>query len=177
MVHYRPKSPTSAYKTYLYLQVKIGHKANQTWATKPTASPLLAVQGLASGEEEATMGGCREDSDNRREEAVAMAGEGCGCGKEERKITAMAAVGGKAARSKGDWRRGQRLWPTVGSSDRPWGGGVGGGRQQRRRWVREEEDSNQWLRMAGAGDCCDKGDYGRGKKRQRGSARVATAGE
>ncbi|RWW45428.1 hypothetical protein BHE74_00048733 [Ensete ventricosum] len=80
MVHYRPKSPTSAYKTYLYLQVKIGHKANQTWATKPTASPLLAVQGLASGEEEATMGGCREDSDNRREEAVAMAGEGCGCG-------------------------------------------------------------------------------------------------
>ncbi|RRT40385.1 hypothetical protein B296_00043127 [Ensete ventricosum] len=44
MVHYRPKSLTSAYKTYLYLQAKIGHKANQTRAAKPTASPLLAVQ-------------------------------------------------------------------------------------------------------------------------------------
>ncbi|RWV92879.1 hypothetical protein GW17_00044709 [Ensete ventricosum] len=46
MVHYRPKSPTSAYKTYLYLQAKMGHKANQTQAAKPTASPLLAVQGM-----------------------------------------------------------------------------------------------------------------------------------
>ncbi|RWW25744.1 hypothetical protein GW17_00009905 [Ensete ventricosum] len=44
MVHYRPKSPISAYKTYLYLQAKIGHKANQTRAAKPTASPLLVVQ-------------------------------------------------------------------------------------------------------------------------------------
>ncbi|RWW45430.1 hypothetical protein BHE74_00048735 [Ensete ventricosum] len=31
--------------------------------------------------------------------------------------------------------------------------------------------------MARAGDCCDRGDYGRGKKRQRGSTRVAIAGE
>ncbi|RWW45988.1 hypothetical protein BHE74_00048122 [Ensete ventricosum] len=45
MVHYRPKSPTSVYKTYLYLQANIGHKANQTRAAKPTASPLLDVQG------------------------------------------------------------------------------------------------------------------------------------
>ncbi|RZR79001.1 hypothetical protein BHM03_00004565 [Ensete ventricosum] len=44
MVHYRPRSLTSAYKTYLYLQAKMGHKANQTRAAKPTASPLLAVQ-------------------------------------------------------------------------------------------------------------------------------------
>ncbi|RWW42790.1 hypothetical protein BHE74_00051620 [Ensete ventricosum] len=44
MVHYRPKSPTSAYHIYLYLQAKIGHKANQTRAAKPIASPLLAVQ-------------------------------------------------------------------------------------------------------------------------------------
>ncbi|RZR75475.1 hypothetical protein BHM03_00058779 [Ensete ventricosum] len=44
MVHYRPKSPTSAYKTYLYLQAKIGHKVNQTRAAKPTASTLLVVQ-------------------------------------------------------------------------------------------------------------------------------------
>ncbi|RWW43759.1 hypothetical protein BHE74_00050548 [Ensete ventricosum] len=50
MVHYRPKSPTSAYKIYLYLQAKIGHKSNQTRAGKPTASPLLAVQ--EEGEEE-----------------------------------------------------------------------------------------------------------------------------
>ncbi|RRT68807.1 hypothetical protein B296_00026325 [Ensete ventricosum] len=48
MVHYRPKSPTSAYKTYLYLQAKMGHKANQTQAVKPTASPLLVVQGLVA---------------------------------------------------------------------------------------------------------------------------------
>ncbi|RWW10939.1 hypothetical protein GW17_00025488 [Ensete ventricosum] len=33
-----------AYKTYLYLQAKMGHKANQTRAAKPTGSPLLAVQ-------------------------------------------------------------------------------------------------------------------------------------
>ncbi|RWW03992.1 hypothetical protein GW17_00032808 [Ensete ventricosum] len=46
MVHYRSKSPTSAYKTYLYLQAKMGHKANQTRAAKPTASLLLAVQGM-----------------------------------------------------------------------------------------------------------------------------------
>ncbi|RWW71389.1 hypothetical protein BHE74_00020872 [Ensete ventricosum] len=46
MVHYRPRSPTSAYKTYLYLQAKMSHKANQTRAAKPTASPLLAVQGM-----------------------------------------------------------------------------------------------------------------------------------
>ncbi|RWW22353.1 hypothetical protein GW17_00013459 [Ensete ventricosum] len=36
--------PTNAYKTHSYLQAKIGHKANQTRAAKPTASPLLAVQ-------------------------------------------------------------------------------------------------------------------------------------
>ncbi|RWW07530.1 hypothetical protein BHE74_00034489 [Ensete ventricosum] len=36
--------PTSAYKTHSYLQAKIGYKANQTRATKPTASLLLAVQ-------------------------------------------------------------------------------------------------------------------------------------
>ncbi|RZS20367.1 hypothetical protein BHM03_00052872 [Ensete ventricosum] len=51
MVHYRPKSPTSAYKTYLYLQAKIDHKANQTQAAKPTASPLLAVQGLSCNQD------------------------------------------------------------------------------------------------------------------------------
>ncbi|RRT68505.1 hypothetical protein B296_00010469 [Ensete ventricosum] len=36
--------PTSAYKTHLYLQAKIGYKANQNRTAKPTASPLLAVQ-------------------------------------------------------------------------------------------------------------------------------------
>ncbi|RZR99638.1 hypothetical protein BHM03_00029214 [Ensete ventricosum] len=36
--------PKSAYKTHSYLQAKIGHKANQTRATKPTTSPLPAVQ-------------------------------------------------------------------------------------------------------------------------------------
>ncbi|RWV77314.1 hypothetical protein GW17_00061875 [Ensete ventricosum] len=46
MVHYRPKSLTSAYKIYLYLQATIGHKTNQTWAAKPTVSPLLVVQGM-----------------------------------------------------------------------------------------------------------------------------------
>ncbi|RZS28304.1 hypothetical protein BHM03_00061915, partial [Ensete ventricosum] len=30
--------------------------------------------------------------------------------------------------------------------------------------------------MAGAGGCCDRGDYGRGKKRQQGATRAATAG-
>ncbi|RRT52155.1 hypothetical protein B296_00018776 [Ensete ventricosum] len=39
-----PLHPSSAYKTYSYLQVKIGHKVNQIRAAKPTASPLLAVQ-------------------------------------------------------------------------------------------------------------------------------------
>ncbi|RRT70207.1 hypothetical protein B296_00020310 [Ensete ventricosum] len=38
--------PTSAYRTHSYLQAKIGYKANQTRAAKPTASPLLAVQAL-----------------------------------------------------------------------------------------------------------------------------------
>ncbi|RWW19156.1 hypothetical protein GW17_00016813 [Ensete ventricosum] len=46
MVHYRSKSLTNVYKTPLYLQAKIGHKANQNRAAKPTASPLLAVQGM-----------------------------------------------------------------------------------------------------------------------------------
>ncbi|RWW64902.1 hypothetical protein BHE74_00027824 [Ensete ventricosum] len=36
--------PTSVCKTHLYLQAKIDHKANQTRAAKPTASPLLDVQ-------------------------------------------------------------------------------------------------------------------------------------
>ncbi|RRT31449.1 hypothetical protein B296_00048329 [Ensete ventricosum] len=35
---------TSAYKTHSYLQTKIGHKANQTRAAKPTVSLLLTVQ-------------------------------------------------------------------------------------------------------------------------------------
>ncbi|RWW47236.1 hypothetical protein BHE74_00046784 [Ensete ventricosum] len=38
---------TSAYKTHSYLQAKIGHKANQNRAAKPTAGPLLAVQDLS----------------------------------------------------------------------------------------------------------------------------------
>ncbi|RZS24210.1 hypothetical protein BHM03_00057253 [Ensete ventricosum] len=49
MVYYRPKSPISAYKIYLYLQAKIGHKANQTWAAKPTISPILTVQVKRNG--------------------------------------------------------------------------------------------------------------------------------
>ncbi|RRT55506.1 hypothetical protein B296_00022785 [Ensete ventricosum] len=47
-------------------------------------------------------------------------------GKEERKMTTMAAVDGKATGSRGDWRRGQRLWPTVGSDGRPRGLCAGG---------------------------------------------------
>ncbi|RWW05383.1 hypothetical protein GW17_00031344 [Ensete ventricosum] len=60
MVHYRPKSPISAYKTYLYLQAKIGHKTNQTRAAKPTASPLLAVQESPFGGDLATEEGNKE---------------------------------------------------------------------------------------------------------------------
>ncbi|RRT55252.1 hypothetical protein B296_00027469 [Ensete ventricosum] len=45
MVYYRPKSP-QVLTRYSYLQAKIGHQANQTTAAKPTASPLLAVQGM-----------------------------------------------------------------------------------------------------------------------------------
>ncbi|RWV84136.1 hypothetical protein BHE74_00023547 [Ensete ventricosum] len=50
MVHYRPKSPISVYKTPSYLQAKISHKANQNRAAKPTSSPLLAVQGKGAAD-------------------------------------------------------------------------------------------------------------------------------
>ncbi|RRT46134.1 hypothetical protein B296_00051545 [Ensete ventricosum] len=69
----------------------------------------------------------------------------------------------RAAAVAGSWRGG-----------RPWGGGVGGGQRQRRRWAWEEEDSKRWLRMAGAGDCCDK--EGNGAAGQRSPTR-ATAEE
>ncbi|RZS01751.1 hypothetical protein BHM03_00031659 [Ensete ventricosum] len=73
MVHYRPKSPTSAYKTYLYLQAKIGHKANQTRAAKPTASPLLTVQAWGSSSVESGTPSTSEPSRNISLPSLSMA--------------------------------------------------------------------------------------------------------
>ncbi|RRT35070.1 hypothetical protein B296_00040931 [Ensete ventricosum] len=52
--------------------------------------------------------GQRSRSGLRRLQWQRKQGAGAAAGKEEKKITAVATVGGKAAGSRGDWRRGQR---------------------------------------------------------------------
>ncbi|RZS18863.1 hypothetical protein BHM03_00051190 [Ensete ventricosum] len=103
-------------------------------------------------------------------------------GKEERKITAVAIVGGKAVGSRGDWRRmaaasamgvgGRRRQSVQRRATKGWPVAIVVGRHGRKAAMEEKE---RWWPMVEAGDeeglGYNRGDCGRGKKRQQGLAR------
>ncbi|RZS23868.1 hypothetical protein BHM03_00056867 [Ensete ventricosum] len=117
-------------------------------------------RGLAIGEEEAAAGGRGEDSDGRREKAVAVAGEGCDCGYflEEETRAAVAAAGGRAweqkASAAGERRRGLVQTVREGKSSV--------GRDGRWRWQRGETTV---AGETGNGDVAGQGD-GQGLERE-----------
>ncbi|RWW60265.1 hypothetical protein BHE74_00032749 [Ensete ventricosum] len=109
----------------------------------------LHIEGLADGEEEATAGGRGEDSDDRREEAVDVADEGCGCSYNFLEEEARAAVEEEvAAVAEG---RAEQRWPEEEAAEGEGSDDVRLLRQERRKgrlrqwqqWVEKPQEAEE----------------------------------
>ncbi|RWV89883.1 hypothetical protein GW17_00047948 [Ensete ventricosum] len=114
-----------------------------------SAFPSYHGERLADGEEEATAGGRGEDSDGRREEAVAVADEGCGCGYNFLEEEARAAVEEEvAAVAEG---RAEQRWPEEEAAEGEGSDDVRLLRQERRKgrlrqwqqWVEKPQEAEE----------------------------------